>query len=102
MSRSTTRCCRRVPGRPPSRHRPLGARAVQATTTGPPGRPARLCGVVLSALFESVTSFLIFRGNPQATQSVLFRLLGSFGLASWDQLSRRFDATLPVAARVSR
>src|SRR5215469_13940742 len=29
-----------------------------------------LCGVVLSALFESVTSFLIFRGNPQATQSV--------------------------------
>src|SRR5215469_4960703 len=33
-----------------------------------------LCGVVLSALFESVTSFLIFRGNPQATQSVLFWL----------------------------
>jgi iron complex transport system permease protein len=45
-----------------------------------------LCGVVLSALFESVTSFLIFRGNPQATQSVLFWLLGSFGLASWNQL----------------
>jgi iron complex transport system permease protein len=45
-----------------------------------------LCGVVLSALFESVTSFLIFRGNPQATQSVLFWLLGSFGLASWPQL----------------
>ncbi len=45
-----------------------------------------LCGVVLSALFESVTSFLIFRGNPQATQAVLFWLLGSFGLASWNQL----------------
>jgi len=45
-----------------------------------------LCGVVLSALFESITSFLIFRGNPQATQSVLFWLLGSFGLASWNQL----------------
>ena len=45
-----------------------------------------LCGVVLSALFESVTSFLIFRGNPQATQSVLFWLLGSFGLANWEQL----------------
>jgi iron complex transport system permease protein len=45
-----------------------------------------LCGVVLSALFESVTSFLIFRGNPQATQSVLFWLLGSFGLANWQQL----------------
>jgi iron complex transport system permease protein len=45
-----------------------------------------LIGVVLSALFESVTSFLIFRGNPQATQSVLFWLLGSFGNANWQQL----------------
>lgn len=45
-----------------------------------------LCGVVLSALFESVTSFLIFRGNPQATQAVLFWLLGSFGNATWTQL----------------
>jgi iron complex transport system permease protein len=45
-----------------------------------------LCGVVMSALFESVTSYLIFRGNPQATQSVLFWLMGSFGLASWNQL----------------
>jgi iron complex transport system permease protein len=45
-----------------------------------------LCGVVLSALFESVTSFLIFKGNPQATQSVLFWLLGSFGNANWSQL----------------
>jgi iron complex transport system permease protein len=45
-----------------------------------------LCGVVMSALFESVTSFLIFRGNPQATQAVLFWLLGSFGQASWSQL----------------
>jgi iron complex transport system permease protein len=45
-----------------------------------------LCGVVLSALFESITSFLIFRANPQATQSVLFWLLGSFGSANWTQL----------------
>ena len=45
-----------------------------------------LCGVVLSALFESITSFLIFKGNPQATQSVLFWLLGSFGNANWTQL----------------
>jgi iron complex transport system permease protein len=45
-----------------------------------------LCGVVMSAMFESVTSYLIFRGNPQATQSVLFWLMGSFGLASWNQL----------------
>ena len=40
----------------------------------------------MSAGLESVTSFLIFRGNPQATQSVLFWLLGSFGLASWSQI----------------
>ncbi len=45
-----------------------------------------LCGVVLSALFESIASFLLFRGNPQATQSVLFWLLGSFGNATWTQL----------------
>jgi iron complex transport system permease protein len=45
-----------------------------------------LCGVVLSAMFEAVTSFLLFRGNPQATQSVLFWLLGSFGNATWTQL----------------
>jgi iron complex transport system permease protein len=45
-----------------------------------------LCGVVLAGLFESITSFLIFKGNPQATQSVLFWLLGSFGNASWSQL----------------
>jgi iron complex transport system permease protein len=45
-----------------------------------------LCGVVLSALFESMTSFLIFKGNPQATQTVLFWLLGSFGNANWLQL----------------
>ena len=45
-----------------------------------------LCGVVLAAMFEAVTSYLIFRANPQATQSVLFWLMGSFGLASWNQL----------------
>jgi len=51
-----------------------------------------LCGVVLSALFESVTSFLIFKGNPQATQAVLFWLLGSFGNANWTQLPIPFIA----------
>jgi iron complex transport system permease protein len=37
-------------------------------------------------MFEAVASFLLFRGNPQATQSVLFWLLGSFGSATWTQL----------------
>jgi iron complex transport system permease protein len=56
--------------------------------TGRQLAPAQLilCGVVLSALLESVNSFLSFRGNPQATQSILFWLLGSFGNASWTQL----------------
>ena len=53
-----------------------------------------LCGVVLSAMFEAVASFLLFRGNPQATQSVLFWLLGSFGSATWTQLP------IPAAALV--
>jgi iron complex transport system permease protein len=50
--------------------------------------PTRLIlgGVTLAALFEAVTTFLLFRGNPQATQSVLFWLLGSFGRATWNQL----------------
>jgi iron complex transport system permease protein len=55
-----------------------------------------LCGVVMSAMFESVTSYLIFRGNPQATQSVLFWLMGSFGLASWNQLPIPLIALIAV------
>lgn len=46
-----------------------------------------LTGVVMSALFESLASYLLFRGNPQATQSVLFYLLGSFGNATFGQLT---------------
>jgi iron complex transport system permease protein len=53
-----------------------------------------LCGVVLSAMFEAVASFLLFKGNPQATQAVLFWLLGSFGNATWAQLP------IPAAALV--
>jgi iron complex transport system permease protein len=50
--------------------------------------PTRLIlgGVTLAALFQAVTSFLVFRGDPHATQSVLFWLLGSFGRATWAQL----------------
>jgi iron complex transport system permease protein len=71
----------------------LGAMAAMTTVffvsrTGRQLAPTQLilCGVVLSAMFESVTSFLLFRGNPQATQSVLFWLMGSFGNANWTQL----------------
>jgi iron complex transport system permease protein len=58
--------------------------------------PTRLIlgGVTLAALFQALTSFLVFRGDPHATQSVLFWLLGSFGRATWSQL------WLPVAVLV--
>lgn len=45
-----------------------------------------LTGVVLSSMFSAIASFLLFRANPQATQSVLFWMLGSFGSATWDHL----------------
>lgn len=45
-----------------------------------------LCGVVLASMFASVTSFLLFKANPEGTQAVLFWLLGSFGSANWMQL----------------
>lgn len=45
-----------------------------------------LCGVALSAVFSAISSFLIYHGNPQAAQAVVFWLMGSFGRASWSQL----------------
>ncbi|EWC60906.1 ABC transporter (iron.B12.siderophore.hemin), permease component [Actinokineospora spheciospongiae] len=44
-----------------------------------------LTGVVLSAAFSSVSSFLVFVGDePEATQAVLHWLLGSLSGATWD------------------
>jgi iron complex transport system permease protein len=45
-----------------------------------------LCGVALSAMFSALSSLLIFEGNPQAAQAVVFWLMGSFARASWSQL----------------
>jgi len=46
-----------------------------------------LTGVVMSAAFSSVSSFLVFiSDDPQATQSVLFWLLGSLSAATWAQI----------------
>jgi iron complex transport system permease protein len=71
----------------------LGAMAAMAivfvvANTGSGLAPTQLIltGVVLGALFESITSFMIFRASPNATGSVLFWLLGSFGLATWSQV----------------
>lgn len=47
-----------------------------------------LTGVVMSAAFSSLSSFLVFvGGEPQATQSVLFWLLGSLSGTTWVQLA---------------
>jgi len=46
-----------------------------------------LTGVVMSAAFSSVSSFLVFLSDdPQATQSVLFWLLGSLSGTVWSQI----------------
>ncbi|WP_235499482.1 FecCD family ABC transporter permease [Janibacter sp. Soil728] len=46
-----------------------------------------LTGVVMSAAFSSVSSFLVFfSADPRATQSVLFWLLGSLSGAVWAQV----------------
>ena len=49
-----------------------------------------LTGLAVSFLFTSVTNFLIFQGDRNTAQSVLFWTLGSFSAASW--------SSLPVAA----
>lgn len=46
-----------------------------------------LTGVVMSAAFSSLSSFLVFfTDDPNATQSVLFWLLGSLSGAAWPQI----------------
>lgn len=46
-----------------------------------------LTGVVMSAAFSSVSSFLVFvSADPRATQSVLFWLLGSLSGSVWDRV----------------
>lgn len=46
-----------------------------------------LTGVVMSAAFTSLSSFMVFfTDDPNATQSVLFWLLGSLSGATWPQI----------------
>ncbi|HEX2297023.1 MAG TPA: iron ABC transporter permease [Pseudonocardiaceae bacterium] len=54
--------------------------------------PSRLilAGVALAYLFQACYSFLLLKTQPEATQGVLFWLLGSLGGANWA------DLTLPT------
>lgn len=42
-----------------------------------------LAGVAIGYVLSALTSFLVFQTDAQASQSVLFWLLGSFGRAQW-------------------
>lgn len=45
-----------------------------------------LAGVAVSFIVMSAANVLIFMGDPRATHTVVFWMLGGLGLAQWDQL----------------
>lgn len=45
-----------------------------------------LAGVAVSFIVMSAANVLIFLGDPKATHTVVFWMLGGLGLAQWDQL----------------
>ncbi len=45
-----------------------------------------LTGVAVSFVIMALANFLIFLGDPRATQTVIFWLLGGLGLAQWSHL----------------
>ncbi|WP_417250634.1 FecCD family ABC transporter permease [Celeribacter sp.] len=45
-----------------------------------------LAGVAVSFIVMSLANLLIFLGDPRATHTVVFWMLGGLGLAQWDQL----------------
>jgi iron complex transport system permease protein len=53
-----------------------------------------LSGIVVSALFQALLSFVEFFANPYALQSLIFWLMGSLGQAGWGDLA----VSLPVIA----
>ncbi|WP_428927715.1 FecCD family ABC transporter permease [Marinibacterium sp. SX1] len=46
-----------------------------------------LAGVAVSFIVMSCANLLIFLGDPRATHTVVFWMLGGLGLAQWDQLA---------------
>lgn len=62
--------------------------------------PSRLilAGVALAYLFQACYSFLLLKTQPEATQGVLFWLLGSLGGARWSDLT--FPALTVLAGSV--
>jgi iron complex transport system permease protein len=46
-----------------------------------------LCGVAVSFVISAIGSLAIFLGDPRAVHTVVFWMLGGFGLAQWQQLA---------------
>ncbi|QIZ78834.1 FecCD family ABC transporter permease [Ferrimonas lipolytica] len=60
-----------------------------------------LAGVAISFLLSSLASLVLYFGDSQATQAVLFWSLGSFARASWEILPYPFIAVAVALALVS-
>lgn len=63
------------------------------THAGDAGRLV-LAGVAISFVLSSLGSLAIFLGDPRATNSVVFWMLGGLGLAQWSQLPYPLAALL--------
>lgn len=57
-----------------------------------------LSGVIVAFFFTALGNLLVFLGDPRATQTVMFWMLGGLGLAQWQHLL--YPATVLVAALV--
>lgn len=55
-----------------------------------------LSGVIVAFFFTALGNLLVFLGDPRATQTVMFWMLGGLGLAQWQHLI--YPATVLLAA----
>ncbi|EYD72565.1 FecCD family ABC transporter permease [Limimaricola hongkongensis] len=84
----------------------LGACAAFAITLGLSVRPGRmlsplvviLAGVAVSLMFQSLTAFFLYLGDPQATRAALGWLMGTAAGTGWGDLPVPLVATAVVAA----
>ena len=56
-----------------------------------------LAGVAVSFIIMAAANFLIYLGDPKATHTVVFWMLGGLGLAQWDQLLYPLAILAPCA-----
>ncbi|SEN47514.1 iron complex transport system permease protein [Pseudorhodobacter antarcticus] len=61
-----------------------------------------LAGVAVSFIVMALANMLIFMGDPRATHTVVFWMLGGLGLAQWGQLMWPLAVLLPISLWVWR